>query len=138
MRFLALCLALAACSSAEPVTPDASTNPDAPIADVAVDTAPDVAPADAPVDVTPDASPEASVDAASDVVRDAASDAQDATADARTCGSSFVLECDVQGSVMCVDIQRGRVIGDHIEHCGACGVVCRVGEVCLERRCQSI
>ena len=136
MRFLALCLALAACSSAEPVTPDASTNPDAPIADVAVDTAPDVAPADAPVDVTPnasaDASPEASVDVASDVVRDAA-------ADVRTCGVPYILECEVDGSLTCVNITTGRMRSDGTTiHCGACGVTCASGFACLARVCERL
>lgn len=141
MRFALLALALAACSSAGvDASPDAAQSPD--VLDVVIV---DTAIPDAAVDVTPDApadaSGEASADAAPDVATDAGADADapsDAATDSRTCGASYILECNVQGSVMCVDVQRGRMVGDHIEHCGACDVVCRAGEVCLERRCQSI
>lgn len=130
MRTAFVCLVLVACSSADPLTPDASQTPDAPVVDVA-DAAVDTA---AP-DVTPDTAPDAAVEASVD----AASDANDAAVDARACVASYVIECEINGHAECVNITTGRMQADGTTlHCGACGVTCAVGFACLARVCEHL
>ena len=151
MRPLVLALLLAACASdptaAAPhdampidVTPDVASVVDVAAVDVpAMDTGVDVAVADAGVDVAAvdvraqDAGLDvAVVDVAADVARDVAPDAV-------TCGVPYILECLIDGVPNCVNITGGRVQPDGTTlHCGACGVTCRVGQVCSSLRCQTL
>lgn len=158
MRPFALALLLAACSSDPTVAPPT----DAPRTDAAEDRAPVV---DVPSDpcaglcslrpdtvcvagqcvprFPTDAAAEAAVDVAPavDAVDDVAPPpdvARDTGPDAVTCGSPTILECNVDGVPTCVDVERGRMVGDHLVHCGACDVACRPGEICSSRRCQRL
>lgn len=137
MRFLALALCLTACGSdPSPAAPDAAPS------DVAPDVAPDAAVVDAATDTssdvaqTPDVAPDAAVDVAvADVTRDVP---RDVAPEADPCGASNLRTCDVNGHNECVNIERGRLLGGVIVHCGACGVACAAGEVCAELRCQRL
>lgn len=139
MRFIALSLALSltACGSdPSPAAPDAAPS------DVESDVVRDVAVADVPTDVTPDTSADvARVDATeadvavADVTRDVP---RDVAPEADPCGASNLRTCDVNGHNECVNIERGRLLGGVIVHCGACGVACAAGEVCAELRCQRL
>lgn len=147
MKFaLSLCIALAACSSADtgPDRGDGGPN-DTSVADVATaDAAPDVvAVADArPVDAGVDAGPEASVDAVAVVDAGPDTSSGEAAVDVAPdsmCGGAPLAECVVEGVPMCVNIRVGRPgPGGTTIHCGMCGNTCASGQVCSELRCQTL
>jgi hypothetical protein len=134
MRFAALCLALVACSS----DPSPAAVADASPSDVVLDVAPDVAVADVASDVAADVAQVDAIEpdvAVADVTRDAP---RDVAPEADPCGASSLRTCDINGHDECVNIERGRVLGGVVVHCGACGVTCAAGEVCAELRCQRL